>query len=244
MTDFGVSANKTLEKLAKFELLQTGDTGHGKTTRALTATRFGPVYVFDFDGKLQGALRDLSSEEKILIRSDNYKFQTFDHAYKKLQELEALYAAGETPFATVVIDTFTMLNEKAYIKAMGKKLHKDGAKASYDEWGVIGNCLLNFFNILSNLPCNVIINAHIAKVEDAAGRQVLGVEGQGSFKNKIAKRVTDSHYLYFDMGKWFVRVLKSNSLPANSNIDKRYIDSKGNAMVWDLSVFDDYAYKL
>lgn len=244
MSKFGTPIGKALKELAKFELLQTGDTGHGKTTRALDATRFGPVYFFDFDGKLQGAVRNLTPEQRELISYDNYKDKDFNYAFDKLKELKGLYDRGEGPFATVVIDTFTLLNEKAYIKAMGSKLEKPGAKATFDEWGVINTDLLNFFNVLHTLPCNIIVNAHVAKTENAEGKQVLGVEGMGSFRNKIAKKMTDSHYLYFDIGKWHIRCAKSATLPANSNIDPKFIDKKGNVTTASLEIFDEFAYKV
>lgn len=240
---FGISLNN-IEEIKKFELMQTGDTGHGKTTRALTAVRFGPMFIFDFDGKIQGATRNMKEDDKKKVFINSYKDKTFEQAYEDLKGIKALFDKGEKPFATIVIDTFTILNEKAFIKAMGKKLDVKGSKASFDEWGVIGVDLLNFFNILYSLPCNIIVNCHVAKTEDATGKAVLGVEGQGSFKNKIAKRMTDSHYLLFQNGKYVVRARNSDSVPANSCLPDSMIDQNGLLKVNDLSIFDNYAYKI
>jgi hypothetical protein len=244
---FGTPLKELLAKQRKFELLQIGSTGSGKTTRALTATKFGPVYVFDFDGKVQGAARSVlpnASYDPDLVSADSYKEKDFDFAMAKLKELKAIYAAGHTPFATIVVDTFSKLNEFAYVKAMGKKMEIKGAKAEYDEWGVVLISLMNFFNLLQTLPCNIIVNTHVDQVETPEGKTALGVAGQGSFRNTLARRLSDSHYLYLDMGKFNIRAKLSSTLPANSNIDPKYIDKNGNVTVFDLSVFDDFAFKV
>ena len=211
---FGTPLTDSKAQNLKFELLQTGDTGSGKTTRALDATRFGKVFVLDLDGKLVSTANELPEEQKKLIHFEDLKSASMMDVIKLLSEIKADFASGKVPFATLVVDTFTILNEKAYIHAMGKKLDDPKAKATFDEWGVIGNILLTFFNNLHSLPCNIIVNAHVARNESAEGKQVLGVEGMGSFRNKIAKKMTDSHYMYFEMGKFQIKAAKSAALPA------------------------------
>lgn len=224
----------------KFELLQTGHTGHGKTRRMLSATRFGKLFVFDFDGKLDAALRTIPSEAKELVTSENFKEQGYEAALKRLKELKAL---KPFPYATIAIDTFTMLNEKIYIECMGPSLEK-GLKADFDVWGKIDNKLLNFFNLLVTFPANIIINAHVAVSETPDGREGLGPAGRGSFRNRIAPRMTDSHYLYFRDGKYMIRARNSETLPANSSFPEEFYDAAGNLKVSDLSVFDNYATKV
>jgi hypothetical protein len=243
VSNFGTPLGDALKNLAKFELLQVGDTGHGKTTRALSATRFGPMYVFDFDGKIQGAARELPKETQDLIRADNYRDKDFDFAYSKLKELATIYKKGETPFATVVIDTFTMMNEKVCDKYFGEGV-KPASRDPRQIWGLVSQDQSNFFKVLHSLPCNIIVNAHVSKVENAEGKQVLGISGKGSFRDSLPKKMTDSHYLYFDLGKWHIRCAKSATLPANSNIPKKFIDAKGNVTIQDLSIFDEFAYKV
>lgn len=242
MFKLGHPIEQALNELKKFDLLQVGDTGSGKTTRTLDAVRFGKLYVFDFDGKIGGAVRDKIKDLAGKVDFDNYKSADFDKAYSDLRAIKAEFDAGRTPYATVAIDTFTLLNEAAYIKAMGKKLEQPGTKATFDEWGIIKNYLLNFINTLLSLPCNTIINAHIKQTENAEGKTVLGVEGQGGFASSIAKKVSDSHYLFYDL-KHKVRAAKSATLPANSNIDKKYIDANGLVTVPGLACFDDYAFR-
>jgi AAA domain-containing protein len=224
----------------KFELLQTAHTGHGKTRRTLTATRFGKLFVFDFDGKLEAAMRTMKPEDRELVTHTNLKEKDYDFALSELKKLKAL---TPFPYATVAIDTFTMLNEKIFVQAMGGKLEK-GTKADYDIWGMVDNKLLNFFNLLMTLPCNIIINAHVAVTENPDGRESLAPAGRGGFRNRIAPRMTDAHYLYLRDGKYQIRARNSESVPANSNFPESFYDAQGNLKVADLSVFDEYAYKV
>ena len=240
---FGTPLTDSKNTSNKFELLQCGDTGSGKTTRSLDATRFGPVFVMDLDGKLVSTANELDADQKKLIHFEDLKSKTMMEVTKLLKEIKAEFDSGKVPFTTLVIDTFTILNEKAYIHAMGKKLDDPKAKATFDEWGVIGNILLTFFNTLHSLPCNIIVNAHVAKNENAEGKTVLGVEGMGSFRNKIAKKMTDSHYLYFEMGKFQIKAAKSAALPANSAVNKKFLDNQGRLLTPSLEIFDERAFK-
>jgi hypothetical protein len=242
--NLGTPIAAAIKELVKFDLLQVGETGAGKTWRTLDAVRFGPLYVFDFDGKIAGAVRENLPKYEGKVFYDNFNAKTFDEAYARLKAIKAEFDAGRKPFATVAIDTFTLLNEAAYISAMGKKLDQKGAKATFDEWGIIKNDLLNFMNLLKSLPCNTIINAHVALVENAEGKSVLGVEGQGGFARTLAKKMTDSHYLFFDQAKFKVRAAKSATLPANSNIDRKHLDPSGLVVTPGLGCFDDYAFKV
>jgi hypothetical protein len=229
-------------KLHRFTLLQTAQSGHGKTTRTLTATRFGKLYIFDLDGKAQGAARNLPIAMKIdsdLVEVDS--FDSLDAALVKLKELVAM--GKDIPYATVCVDTFTALNEMAYIKFMGSNLEK-GIKADYDIWGKIDSFLLNFFNLLFSLPCNIIVNAHVAESEDEVTKRTKYAQaGRGGFRTKLPNRFTDSHYLVFQFDKYQVRVKNSDTLPVNTSIDPKLISKDGMATVNDLSIFDAYAIK-
>jgi hypothetical protein len=240
-----MSVKLTDLKLSRFTLLQTAQSGHGKTTRSLTATRFGKVYVMDFDGKISGAARGLPSglsADLNAVDVDDFSGQAFDDALKKLKELVAL--KDKIEYATVIIDTFTALNDKVYTKALGAKL-ETGEKAEFSEWGKIDNLLTNFFNLLRQLPCNIIVNCHIDETTDEVSKRVrYGQAGRGGFRNKLAGWFTDSHYLAYDLGKYQVKVKNSDTFPVNTNIDPKFIDKSGVATVFDLSIFDDYAFRV
>ena len=234
-------------KNKKLTLLQTGQSGHGKTSRTLTATRFGKVYIFDFDGKIQGAVRKLPAAYEStmptnwtdLIEIDNFQEKTFDEALKKLKELSA--QKDKLSYATIVIDTYTALNDKVYEKIMGEKLAA-GKKAERDEWGMINSALTYFFNILLALPANIIVNCHVSETEDEVTKRTkYGQAGKGGHRYDLSAKFSDSHYIYFADGKYNIRLKNSDTFPVNTCLPDKFIDKNGLAVLNDLSIFDDYA---
>lgn len=241
---FGMPLTDVLGKFNKFQLLQVGESGHGKTTRMFSASRFGRLYVFDFDGKIQGAARNLSVADKSLIFTDNFKEHPVSVAFKRLDEIKNSFDKGEKPYATIAVDTFTNLNEKLYIKAMGKKLEA-GTKAEYDEWGKIDNDMIRFFDKLFSLPCNLIINCHLGEGEDRTTKRAKYIPaGRGGYRHNLAGKMTDTHYLFIENGAYCVRVRNSETYPVNTIMPDRFITPKGLTTVNDLSVFDEYAFKI
>lgn len=229
-------------KLTRFTLLQTASSGHGKTTRTLTATRFGKLYVMDFDGKIQGAAR--ATPASMAMNAELVDVDTFAEPEAALAKLKELAALGEKiPYATVCIDTFTTLNDIVFVKMMGANLEK-GIKADFDVWGKVDAYLTVFFNLLFSLKANIIVNAHVSETEDEVTKRVkYGQAGRGGFRTKLPQRFTDSHYLAFQFDKYVVRVKNSDTLPVNTSIDPKLIDKTGMATVNDLSIFDNYAIK-
>lgn len=229
-------------KLTRFTLLQTAQSGHGKTTRTLTATRFGKLYVMDFDGKIQGAARATPTSMKSdLDLVDVDVFTDTQQALAKVKELAALGDA--VPYATICIDTFTALNDMIFIHLMGDMLEK-GIKPDFDLWAKVDSFLTAFFKALFSIKANIIVNAHVSETEDEVSKRVkYGQAGRGGFRTKLAQKFTDSHYLKFAYDKYQVQVKNSDTLPVNTSIDAKYIDKTGMATVNDLSVFDNYAVK-
>lgn len=226
-------------KLSRFALLQTAQSGHGKTTRTLSAVRFGKVYIFDFDDKLRGAARrvpvEISGDWANDIEMD--LFATCEAAMKKLKELVAM--GDKLPYATVVVDTFTALNDLA------EKEATPGAKDNFAVYKGIRSRLENFFDMLFTLRCNIIVNAHIMETTDeVTSLKRFGQAGKGSYRDDLARKsFTDQHYLVFADNKYKVRIRNSSTLPVVTSIDPKYVDKDGYATVFDLSILDEYAYR-
>ena len=237
-------------KLSRFSLIQTAESGHGKTTRTLTATRFGPMFIFDFDGKSSYAannvpkdiLKTLPENWKSLIDVEDFSTRKFKDAIDKVKEFIAL--GDKLPYATLVIDTYTNLNENLYIEAMGQSALEAGIKADFSQWAVLDSKFLAFFNLLRQLNCNLIVNCHLKSWKDEETKKIFyGAAGRGGAIDKVWGRFADKHFLEIVGTKFIVRVASKDTLPCTNTLTAEFIDLNGCARVFDLSIFDAYALK-
>jgi hypothetical protein len=216
-------------------LIQLGESGSGKSRRAADATRWGRVYFFDFDGKINNLMRmgHLTAEQADLIDYDTYTDTS--SAIKFAESLKA-----NNPYQTVVVDTSSIFNQLAEVEVRAKKKLAPDAKFSYDEWGqVLGICNTFFYMHLLPLKCHIIINSHVKTKEQADGTEILDAAGAGGFAVTLKQRMTDSQYLTKKGGKYLVQVKASDRIAINSPMPADVVDSvTGCLKVSDLSVFD------
>lgn len=229
----------------RFELVNLGASGSGKTTRSLTATQFGPAYLLDFDGKIQGAARNIPVSLKDQVDLDklsvkNCRGMDYGEVYKHILELQGAFSGQEVPFATIIIDTFTNLSDIIY-KSIFPTEDKLFVSNVMQLWGKVSHRTSTIFSALQALPCNIIVNCHTREDENGIP---MGPDGKGGFRNDIKARVTDMHYIAFQNGKNLVRVRNSNKPPVNTNIDSKWIDANGYAKEFGLKVLEDYAFKV
>jgi len=246
MNRLGTSVGDLLKNnpAKKFELIQLGKSGAGKTTRSLTASQFGPVLIRDYDGKIQGALRNIPEEIKKEVNLDhidiiNCRDWDYDTLLKQTKELVQLFKDGKSPYATIIEDTFTNLSDIAY-RSVFTSEDKLFLSTVQQLWGRVGHKITDILQLLQSLPCNLIVNCH---TEDNEMGLPIGPAGRGGVKHKLGQKMTDMQYVVFEQGKNKVRVRNSVMPPVNTSLDAKYIDEKGFAKVFGLSVFGDYAFK-
>jgi len=230
-----------------FSLMQLGMSGHGKTTRTLTATRFGKLLILDFDGKIQGASRKLPdtlsasmpTNWRDLVEVESLRDKPIEDATKIVKDLVAL--KDKIPYATVAIDTYTLLNEKVYQKFVNAKLAK-GLKAERDDWGQIGGYMSYFFDLLYQIDANLILNCHLMDEEDERSGQVkYGPQGKGGHRASLSGAFSDTHYMFLKDGKYQIRLKNSETFSVNTTLPPQFIDKNGLATINDLSIFDGFA---
>jgi len=232
--------------LKRFTLMQIAYSGAGKTTRTLSATRFGKLLILDLDQKSYGALRNPPAELKLGADwKDKVVTESFGSTKDLITRLKKLKDNGGEDYATVCIDTFTALNDMIYVEYRGEKLETGTQESNkYEVFTVIGDKLLYIWNLLQALPCNLIINAHIKEIEDARTNQVsFEPAGRGGFRTTLQGKCSDAQFLVFEYDKYKVRVKNSDKLSVNTSIDPKYIDRNGFATTFSLEIFDDYAFK-
>jgi hypothetical protein len=224
----------------KFKLLQVGESGNGKTTRALTAAQYGPVFFYDFDDKLTQLAPKVDADTKSKVEFETFK--EYKDAEKHLLELLASFKSGQRPYATVVVDTWSRLHDIEI--EHHKKLNPRVKKFSFDDWGVIKGMNREFVSMLLQLPCNLIVNCHVGKRMDAQDNQVLTVGTTGSFGQELPQYFQETHYLYYEMGRFKAKCTKTSKIVANTGLPVDLYDDKGVFKSNSLDIFKQTAYRV
>jgi hypothetical protein len=233
---------KDIKEDKRFRLMQLGLSGKGKTTRALTAVQFGPVAVMDFDGKFAEMKRVIPAEQQDKIMFE--KPASCAEYEKMLDEFYKQFQSGKPPFATIVVDSHSVMHEDlvAEVKANNPRM-TDGRQI----YGLVIDKNKILLQKLLRLPCNVIINAHIGQSEQPDGTMQITVGTTGSFGKGMGKYFNEVHYLTYGEGKYQVRgrvqVTAAGTIESKSLMHEA-LDTKGIFKVTDLSVFDKIAYKV
>jgi len=225
-----LSQTKTSQR---FAMLQVAESGHGKTFRAASATRFGPVKFIDADNKLTGLRTRLTAEQQDLIEVEIPT--TYDAIMKSVIETDA------KKYATIVIDTWSRVHDLTIEKHKG--INPKVATLELRDWGQIKMLNKQLLNAILSFKGNVIINAHVGRDRNAADQVILTVGTTGSFGAEIPQYMSETHYLYFD-NKYRVKAARTNQIVANTSLPEKFVDATGNFIATDLSIFDEIAYKL
>jgi hypothetical protein len=167
-----------------FKALFIGATGNRKTASACSFYEQGPVWVGDFDGKL-----DVVKE---IFPSADVEYETYgpSNYYKFLSKVREQIEKFTPNKGTIVIDSFTMLttsiiNWQMDIKAGGsdRKVTKSGLVVpSWDEFNGEVSEVTKLLELLKTARCNVIMTAHPVKktkIEGGVGVVVESIASMG-----------------------------------------------------------------
>lgn len=234
------------EKTKNFKLLQVGESGAGKTHRALTATVFGPVFFIDTDDKVRGFASKLDNAQKELV-----EFHTCRNA-KDVMEAVKYARDNIDKFATIVFDTWSRWHDfcmDAHVElnpakrpTVKNELGATVAQLTMPDWGAIKQLNKKMLLHLLSLDANIIVNTHVGKATGADDRQVLTVGTTGSFGQEMPQYFPETHYLYINMdGKFRVKGKRAQNIIANSSLQDDLFDSAGNFKDDTLNVFKEVA---
>lgn len=169
---------KTSENL---KVLLYGASGTGKTCYSVSAP--GPIFVFDFDGKISSAKKFLESTQPGKI--DEIEFEqlplaktanTYERFQALLSRMEELAAKGEFKWKTIVVDSITMYSDALMA---GVIRQNPGVKRYNANIPVMQDYLFhtNYFKQdmgrLLSLPCNVICLGHITTEKDEHTGEII-----------------------------------------------------------------------
>lgn len=235
-----------IKKANRFRLMQLGLSGKGKTTRALTALKFGPMRIYDFDGKMADHVQILSDEEKkkldIISFLPHPELENLGGDFRNYEKSVAELSKN-CPFATVVIDSHSVMHEMLvpWVKEKNPKII-DGRQI----FGVVADENQRLLQQLFQIPCNLIVNGHIGLADQADGSTTITMGTTGKFGRGMTKYFSEVHYLSYEGGKYTAlgkpKVLVAGTIEAKTLL-KDKIEADGKFKQWDLGVFDAIACK-
>ena len=241
---------KDLKSSRKFSLLQYGETGTGKSYRAAQAVHFGPIFIFDFDNKIQSVFEWFEDKPELL---NNIHYETFADAggsstgclrtYAKLREMWTMVRDGKFPYSTIIWDSWTaweslymnqVMASNAKFERMTTQIYKDEKSGKTEsistpqmaDYRIHAHNQQQFITELTTFPCNVIVNAHIAlKEEEHTGRIERGMAAAGKLSKLLPKFFTEVHRTFVDKGQYRVQVRSDTMWPCNTRLQK--VDQSG-----------------
>lgn len=228
---------KKTKKGSRFKLVQIGESGSGKTHRMLTASQFGPMYIFDVDGKIENYAQSglLTDEQLGAVEFDLYS--NTSQIVTKLKQFLAM--KDKVPYATVCLDTFSRWNEMV-VKELWDK---NGGKMNIPSWSEVKLINTQFLKDLFSLPCNIIINAHLGEKENALGESYFTAGGAGASSQMLPEFVDECHYLFIKKpdNTHMVQGKGSGKLTVVKSLLKDQLEGL-NFKSSDLSIFEKFAY--
>jgi len=246
------------EKRLKY--LLCGDPGTGKSILAASASKWGPVYIFDLDGRFESVYEFYKDRpEGKNISYDTYCVETGKEsqvakeiANKLTSFKEHFKKTGKPPFSTIIFDSWTnweaiMLSRIIADTPTVMRKHVEFGNMVFAAPDQRNDYLLHaqgqkmFIKQLMGVthPMNVIVVAHTKDNEDKFGRKTLRIAAAGKLDTQIAVDFNEVHLLKLEKLERVLSVI-DDSFPTKTSI--KSIGEKGNVKA-DLSVFDNRVYK-
>lgn len=170
-----------LKQSTKIKALIMGDSGAGKTC---FATSFpGPIYVADFDNKVESAARFHSPDTISQIDYDKYTEQFTPNPIaalkKKFSELAKDQNDGKLKYKTIILDSLTTFSDEA-IKHLIKQ--NPGIKRQItnvvqlpvlQDYALMRSFMKEFITWILGFDAHVIVTAHIGRERDEITGKIL-----------------------------------------------------------------------
>lgn len=243
----------------RLKYLLCGDPGVGKSVLAASAAKWGPIYIFDLDGRIDSIheyYRDRPEAKNIDF--DTYSIEegkesktAKEVADKLLGFREYTKKNGKPPYATIIFDSWTNWESIMLTRIMADS--PNIARKKVDIGGLIfaapdgkNDHLLHaqgqkvFVKQLMGItsPMNVICVTHTKDHEDKFGRKTKRIAAAGKLDTQIAVDFNEVHLMRFEKTDRVLTIV-DDSFPTKTAI--REIGEKG-IIPADLSVFDNRVY--
>lgn len=177
--------NMYQEDLAQdtFNALVLGQVGSGKTTLAGTARK--PLYVHSFDPGGTKVFKNFNADDprkkprnmfetgEVIAdtrfegddSSQPQAYNQWERQFKEMRSKDMFEHIG-----TYVVDSFTTWVLALKYQILKKKGRTEGVMQIHD-WQVLGNTVKDVINVMTALPCDVILTGHLTtEKDDVSGR--------------------------------------------------------------------------
>ena len=154
-------------------VLGKGNPGEGKSIGVSSWLELGPMYFFDFDGKIKAIINYWKKYNPKLL--DNLEFDHFDDYNKAAEKLMGFIESGHPYTGGIAIDTLTtgvdsILNQIHDLKGGSKKVVGGIAVSEIEDYNAESSALTRLvqnakFKLHKNLNTNFFLLAHVVAVE-------------------------------------------------------------------------------
>jgi len=154
-------------------VLGKGNPGDGKSIAISSWLEQGPMFFFDFDGKIKAIINFWKKHNKALL--NNLEFEHYDDYNKAAKKLESFIDDGHPYTGGVVIDTLTtgvdsILTQIHDVKGGSKKVIGGIAVNEIEDYNAESSALTRLvqdskFKLHKNLNTNFFMLAHVVAVE-------------------------------------------------------------------------------
>lgn len=244
----------------KLGILEYGESGCGKSIRSALAAKWGPVYIFDLDGKIGGIHEFYKNHPELLSAKDlsNIEYDSYrdcDAVYSKLREIDRITTeTGKCPYVTIIFDSWTAWEDIVLAKIIQDNPGKDRKKMrtgpdlkhvilvpTLEDYGIHATVQTRLLLELTGLPTNLILVAHIqSRKDEVSGGREIGIQAVGKLWKLMPKYFSEVHRCFVDRGAYKVQVRADALYACNTRLQNI---PKNGEISSDLSVFNDMAMK-
>ncbi len=145
-------------------MLLKGPNGMGKTISACTFAVEGPIYVFDFDGRMLPVLTYFKKHCPQLLDNVNYDTYSSHNAPDFLNKL--IDFTKDCRYTAIITDSVTSLTASAVNWSLGfkgtksRKSNEPNLIPDFDSYKVETSLVSQALDIMKTLPCHMIFTAH------------------------------------------------------------------------------------
>ncbi len=214
----------------EFKALFLGASGNRKTASAASWHETGPVWIADFDGKVD-VCKEIYPEANIeydVFSSSNY--------YKFLKVLREKVSFMETKKGTVIVDSYTSFTQSLILWHMDAKQGGNERKVtssgvlvpSWDEYSAEAKDTSVLLEIMKGAKCNFILTAHPIRSskKDESGKVVESIATAGQKGPALVPPMFKEIYYFFlessldanKPPKFFVQTQPSSDCFARTNL--------------------------